>query len=118
MGKELTVIRNLQRKHYPDSRTGEIVQTSLREIAKKAEREKKYRFLNLYGMLNERNLLDSWKYMNKSASYGVDRVSAKEYETNLAGNVKELVARLKRRGYRSKLVRRKYCNGSSENGLF
>jgi RNA-directed DNA polymerase len=108
MGKELTVIRNLQRKHYPDSRTGEIVQTSLREIAKKAEREKKYRFLNLYGMLNERNLLDSWKYMNKSASYGVDRVSAKEYETNLAGHVKELVARLKRRGYRSKLVRRKY----------
>ena len=46
--------------------------------------------------------------MNKSVSYGVDRVSAKEYETNLAGNVKELVARLKRRGYRSKLVRRKY----------
>jgi RNA-directed DNA polymerase len=108
MGKGLTVIRNLQRKHYPDCRIGEIVQTSLREIAKKAEREKKYRFLNLYGLLNERNLLDSWKYMNKSAAYGLDRVSAKEYETNLVGNVKRLVSRLKRRGYRAKLVRRKY----------
>jgi hypothetical protein len=35
MGKGLTVIRNLQRKHYPDCRIGEIVQTSLREIARK-----------------------------------------------------------------------------------
>ena len=34
MGKGLTVIRNLQRKHYPDCRTGEVMQTSLREIAK------------------------------------------------------------------------------------
>ena len=108
MGKGLTVIRNLQRKHYPDSRTGEIMQTSLREIAKKAEGEKKYRFLNLYGLLNERNLLDSWKYMNKNVSCGLDRISAKEYETNLGENVKELVSRLKRKSYRAKLVRRKY----------
>ena len=84
------------------------MQTSLREIANKAEREKKYRFQNLYTMLNEVNLLNSWKYMNKSASYGIDRVSAKEYEANLGENVKDLVSRLKRKGYRAKLVRRKY----------
>ncbi|MFZ1291455.1 MAG: group II intron reverse transcriptase/maturase [Melioribacteraceae bacterium] len=54
------------------------------------------------------NLLDSWKYLNKSASCGIDRMSAKEYEMNLGSNVKELVAKLKRKGYRAKLVRRKY----------
>lgn len=84
------------------------MQTSLREIANKAEREKKYRFQNLYTMLNEMNLLDSWQYMNKSASYGIDKVSSKEYESNLFENVKELLAKLKRKGYRAKLVKRKY----------
>lgn len=84
------------------------MQTSLREIANKAEREKKYRFQNLYTMLNERNLLDSWKYLNKSASPGIDKVSAKEYEMDLLENVKNLVELLKRKGYRAKLVRRKY----------
>lgn len=84
------------------------MQTSLREIANKAKREKKHRFGSLYTMLNEINLADSWKYLNKSASYGIDRVSAKEYEMNLEGNIKELVERLKRKGYHAKLVRRKY----------
>ena len=89
------------------------MQTLLREIANKAKREKKYRFQNLYTMLNEVNLLDSWKYLNKSASCGIDRVSAKQYEANLEGNVKDLVSRLKRKGYRAKLVRRKYIPKSN-----
>jgi len=84
------------------------VQTSLREIANKAKREKKYRFQNLYTMLNECNLHDSWRHLNKRASCGIDRVSAKGYEKNLEVNVKELVAKLKRKGYRAKLVKRKY----------
>ena len=35
-----------------------------------------YRFRNLYGMLNEEMLKDSWRYIRKEAAYGVDRVSA------------------------------------------
>jgi RNA-directed DNA polymerase len=66
-------------------------------------------------MLNEMNLHDSWKYLNKNASYGIDRMSAKEYETNLKTNIKELVERLKRKGYRTKLVRRKYIPKSNGN---
>ncbi|MGD8778702.1 MAG: reverse transcriptase domain-containing protein [Ignavibacteria bacterium] len=80
----------------------------MREIANKAEREKKYRFQNLYTMLKEINLLDSWKYLNKNAAYGLDNVSAREYEMSLIENVRELVCRLKRKGYRAKLVKRKY----------
>lgn len=84
------------------------MQTSLQGIAKKAKEQKKYRFRNLYRMLNEENLLDSWRYIRKDAAYGVDRVSAEEYEQNLEENIHNLVERLKKKSYRAKLVRRKY----------
>jgi group II intron reverse transcriptase/maturase len=84
------------------------VQTSLRGIAKKAQEQKKHRFGNLYELLNEELLLDSWRYIRKEAAYGVDRVSAEEYEENLEENIGQLVERLKRKSYRAKLVRRQY----------
>ena len=80
------------------------MQTSLRGIANKAKRLKKYRFLNLYTMLNEYYLLDSWRYIKKNVASGVDRVSAREYEKDLQNNVKSLVERLKRKSYRAKLI--------------
>jgi RNA-directed DNA polymerase len=84
------------------------VQTSLQGIAKKAASQPKYRFRNLYGMLDEEMLLDSWRFIRKDAAYGVDRVSAQEYGQNLKENIQDLVTRLKRKGYRAKLVRRQY----------
>ena len=60
------------------------VQTSLQGIAKRAARDKQHRFGNLYTMLNEEMLHDSWRFIRKDAAYGVDRVSAEEYEQNLA----------------------------------
>jgi len=77
-------------------------------MAKKAKEQKKHRFGNLYEMLDEEILLDSWRFIRKEAAYGVDRVSAQEYEQNLEENVSDLVERLKRKSYRAKLVRRKY----------
>ena len=84
------------------------VQTSLQGIAKRAARDKQHRFGNLYTMLNEEMLLDSWRFIRKDAAYGVDRVSAGEYEQNLEANIQDLVERLKRKAYRAKLVRRQY----------
>jgi group II intron reverse transcriptase/maturase len=84
------------------------VQTSLEGIAKKADSQKDYRFRNLYGMLNEEMLKDSWRYVRKDAAWGVDRVSAREYERNLEENVRRLVEDLKAKRYRAKLVRRQY----------
>lgn len=84
------------------------MQTSLQGIAKKAREQKKHRFQDLYRMLNEENLLDCWRYIRKDAAYGVDRVSAQEYEENLEENIKNLVERLKGKRYRAKLVRRKH----------
>ncbi len=84
------------------------MQISLRGIANKAKRLKQYRFLNLYTMLNEYNLLDSWRYIKKNVAYGVDKVSAREFEQDLQRHVKSLVERLKSKSYRAKLVRRQY----------
>jgi group II intron reverse transcriptase/maturase len=92
------------------------VQTSLQAIAEKAASQPGYRFRNLYGMLNEEMLKDSWKHIRKEAAYGVDRVSAKDYEQNLAENVHKLVDGLKQKRYRAKLVRRRYI--PKGNGKF
>jgi len=84
------------------------MQNTLRGIANKAKRLKEYRFFNLYTMLNEENLLDSWRYVKKNVACGVDNVSAREFEQDLEGHVHRLVEVLKRKGYRAKLVRRQY----------
>jgi group II intron reverse transcriptase/maturase len=82
--------------------------TSLQGIAKKAQSQKQYRFRNLYGMLNEELLTESWREIKKSAASGVDQISAQVYEQNLAGNIQDLVERLKQKRYRAKLVKRHY----------
>jgi len=80
------------------------VQTSLQAIAKKASEQPGYRFRNLFGMLNEEMLKDSWQFIRKNAASGVYRVSAKEYEQNLDENIHQLVEDLKRKRYRAKLA--------------
>jgi RNA-directed DNA polymerase len=92
------------------------VQTSLQAIAEKAASQPGYRFRNLYGMLNEEMLKDSWQHIRKEAAYGVDRVSAKDYEQNLGENIHQLVDDLKQKRYRAKLVRRRYI--PKGNGKF
>ena len=90
------------------------MQTSLQGIAKKAKLNKKYRFRDLYRLLNEENLQDSWKYLNSKAASGVDRISMNEFEANLLTNIQGLVKSLKEKRYRAKLVRR--VNIPKENG--
>ena len=82
--------------------------TSLQGIAQKANRQKGYRFRNLYGMLNEAFLKQCWRDIRKDAASGVDHVSAQVYEQHLDENIHGLVERLKQKRYRAKLVRRQY----------
>jgi group II intron reverse transcriptase/maturase len=82
--------------------------TSLPGIAKKAREQKKHRFQNLIGMLDESYLLDCWRHIRKNAAAGVDRVSAWEYEQALPANITRLVDKLKRGTYRARLIRRQY----------
>ncbi len=89
------------------------MQTSLQGIANKAAKNKRHRFRNLFGLLNEEFLLLCWRYLNKNASPGIDKVDAREYETNLNSNVKALVESVKGKWYRAKLVLRKYIPKSN-----
>lgn len=84
------------------------MQTSLEGIAKKAAAQPEYRFRNLAALLDEEYLTECWRDINKNAAYGVDKVSAAEYEDHLAENIHNLVERLKRGGYHAQLVKRKY----------
>ena len=84
------------------------VLTSLQAIAKKASERPEYWFRDLFRLLNEEMLKDSWHYIRKNAACGVDRVSAAEYERNLDGNIHQLVEELKRKRYRAKNVLRRY----------
>ena len=83
------------------------VLTSLQAIAKKASERPEHRFRDLFRLLNEEMLKDSWHYIRKNAASGVDRVSAAEYEQNLDGNIHQLVEELKRKHYRAKNVLRR-----------
>jgi len=84
------------------------VLTSLQAIAKKASERPEYRFRDLFRLLNEDMLRDSWRYVRKNAAYGVDKVSAVEYGQNLEANIHQLVEELKRKRYRAKNVLRRY----------
>jgi len=109
VGKGLTEVRSLQRRTRPVHAGTEMnVLTTLQAIAKKASEQLGYRFRNLFGLLNEEMLRDSWQYIRKDAASGVDRVSAEEYEQNLEENIHQLVEDLKRKRYRAKNVLRRY----------
>ena len=82
------------------------MQTSLRGIAKKAKEFSKYRFRNLYGMLNTNSLTEAWKKLNKKAAPGVDGETADTYDKNLEDNIQATVEDLKEKRYHAKLVKR------------
>lgn len=82
--------------------------TFLRAIAEKARKQPEYRFKALYTQLNEDHLRLCFYQLRKDAASGVDGVTFKDYEKGLEDNLRDLVGRLKRKGYRCKLVRRKY----------
>jgi RNA-directed DNA polymerase len=84
------------------------MQTFLQGIAKKAKEQPKHRFGNLYELLNEDFLHECWRDIRKDAAYGVDQISAEDYEQHLDENIHNLVERLKQKQYRAKLVRRQY----------
>ncbi len=84
------------------------MQTSLRGIAKRAKKDPKHRFGNLYGLLNEENLCWCFPKLNRKASPGVDSVDYEAFGENLDENIDQIVNDLKAGRYKAKLVRRSY----------
>jgi RNA-directed DNA polymerase len=89
-------------------KTAKDMRTSLRGIANRAKKDRKARFGNLYGLLNEKNLRECFYKLKRGAAPGVDGVDFEQYEVNLTPNLANLVERLKGKQYRAKLVRRKH----------
>jgi len=109
MGKDLTGGRSLYRKLLPDNAGLEHhTPTSLEGIALTASLNKTHRFRKLYGELTPGLLLTAWKRINKDASNGVDKMTAKEYRRNLKSHIHNLAQRVKEKRYKAKLVRRTY----------
>lgn len=94
-------------------KAGESVQTKLRGIANKAKQEPGYRFVNLYGMIDDQLLRTAWRHLNKGAAPGIDKVTAKQYAKNLDVNLEDLRLRLKGKRYRAKMVARRYIPKSN-----
>ena len=59
------------------------MRTSLREITMKVKADKKFRFGNLYGLLNEETLKSCFSELRKNAVPGVDKVDYWEYQATL-----------------------------------
>jgi len=109
MGKDLTEVRSPQRKLMPDAEDWERHElTSLRGIAYKAKTKPDYRFRDLSRCMDETLLSYCFRKLNKKAASGVDRVTYGGYKEHYAANIENLVGRLKRGGYRAKLVKRKH----------
>jgi group II intron reverse transcriptase/maturase len=92
----------------PVRKTDQDWPTFLRAIAEKASTDKHHRFGGLYRWLNEEVLGHCFFLLRKDAASGVDGITFEIYEQDLEKNLKDLVGRLKRKGYRARLVRRKW----------
>jgi len=84
------------------------MQISLRGIGKRAKKDSKHRFGNLYSLLNEESLRWCFPQLDRKAAPGVDAVNYAAFEADLDGNIAQIVDDLKAGRYKAKLVRR--CN--------
>ena len=66
-------------------------QTSLWGISCKAKQDKKYRFGNLYGMINKIALHQAWRDVKKDSSAGIDKETAEGFKENLEENLEDLL---------------------------
>ena len=87
-------------------KTDKHMSISLREIAKKAKKDPRHKFGNLYSLLNEENLKWCFPRINKKAAPGVDSLDYKEFKSKLDDHIKKIVKELKGKNYGAKLVRR------------
>ena len=89
------------------------MQTSLLGIANKARQDKKYKFGNLYELIDKKALLEAWRKINKRSASGIDRETAKEFKENMDENLDTMLEDLKNKRYKAKLIKRVYIPKSN-----
>lgn len=84
------------------------METKLARIAEIAKTKPSERFTTLAHMLNKQMLWDCHLELPAKKATGIDRVTKEKYEEHLEANLDDLLARLKRKGYRPQASRRTY----------
>lgn len=84
------------------------METKLEWIAEVARTRPTEAFTSLAHLINEKMLTTSHKEMDKNKAVGADGVTKEQYEDNLEGNIKDLIARMKRNAYKPQPVKRVY----------
>ena len=86
----------------------ESVSTKLGYVAERARGDRSATFDNLMQLINEESLKASYQQLRRECAVGVDGTSWEEYGQKLEENIKGLMERIKRMGYRPQPVRRVY----------
>jgi len=87
---------------------GKQVETKLTRIAEKAKEKTSERFTSLAHVLDKQMLWDCHLELPANKATGIDKVTKAAYEENLEENLDDLLARLKRQGYKPQASRRTY----------
>ena len=96
-------------------RGGQRKSTKLSSHSDRVRENPRVRYTSLAHKLTVDFLKKCFGELKKDRASGVDKVTVKEYEVNLEGNLRDLVQRLKRKRYRPQPVRRVYI-GKTKGG--
>jgi len=99
-GKDGTQVDPAQGTHFLYAGIGGKMATKLDRIEELSAKNPKMVFTSLYHLINEELLRKCHEEMDGKKATGVDNVTKFEYEANLDENLKDLVERLKRKGYK------------------
>ncbi len=100
VGKDGTRLGPVQGTHSLYAGIGEAMTTKLNRIREMSASNPKMVFTSLYHLINEELMMECHKEMNGKKATGVDSITKAEYEENLTENLRNLVERLKRKGYK------------------
>ena len=89
-------------------RSGNWVQTKLKLITSRAQRDRGCRFTSLAYLLNEEFLAQCFRELKRGKAPGIDGVRWEEYGEKLTENLRRLVKRLKAKQYWPQPVKRVY----------
>lgn len=87
--------------------------TELNAITFKSQSHPSHRFQNLYGLLGDDLLYQSWEQLNKRAAPGIDGMSMPRYKEKLEENISRLSIALKAKRYRANDIKRVFIPKSN-----
>jgi len=100
VGKDGTQLGPAQGTHSLYTGIGDVMATKLDRISELSAQNPTMVFTSLYHLINYDLLLECHREQDGKKATGIDHVTKAEYEANLDENLKDLVERLKQKGYK------------------